>query len=66
MTRTVYLPQDIHQAGKDFLIARDYRIRLGTGINERTLCAEVRDCEAIVLRTANISRRVMQAAPHLK
>ncbi|MDF2439963.1 MAG: D-3-phosphoglycerate dehydrogenase / 2-oxoglutarate reductase, partial [Abditibacteriota bacterium] len=66
MNRTVFIPQDIHPTAKEFLHERDYRTYLGAGIDEDSLCTQAVPCHAILLRTANVSRRVMQAAPHLK
>jgi D-3-phosphoglycerate dehydrogenase len=62
----VLLPQDIAAPGKDFLLRHGYRIRLCHSIDEDTLCREVIGCQAILARTALITRRVLEAEPNLQ
>jgi D-3-phosphoglycerate dehydrogenase len=62
----ILLPQDIATPGKEFLIHHGYQIRLCPDIDEDTLCREVVGCNAILARTAAITRRVLEAEPNLK
>lgn len=66
MNAKILVPQDIHAAGKEFLRERGYQVRLGSGLSEETLCREARDCDAILVRTAMITRRVMESPARLK
>ena len=52
MTYKVLIPQDISQAGKQFLNNKGYEIKMGSGISVETLKEEVQDCHAILARTA--------------
>ncbi len=66
MSYKVYIPQDIDSSGKDFLIEKGYEIKLGTGITPEILKKEIADCDALLVRTAKITREVMEAAKNLK
>lgn len=62
----VLLAQDISDAGKNFLTQKGYEIIKGKGIAPEQLLLDVADCDAILLRTAVITREIMQAAKKLK
>lgn len=66
MAYRVLLPQDIAQEGKDFLQERGYEIRRGNGFSESDLIRDVADCDAVLLRTAEMTRAVMEAGKNLK
>ena len=62
----VFIAQDITSAGKEYLTQRGYEIKLGSRSDEETIRREAADCDAILVRTASISRETMQALPKLK
>lgn len=66
MGKKILLPQDIAEAGKEFLRQQGYELKMGTGISEEEMAADCRDCDAILLRTARCTRKVLEAAPKLK
>ncbi len=66
MAYKVLIPQDIAQEGKDFLLARGYEIKMGSGIGEADIIRDVADCEAILARTALFPAGVFNAGKKLK
>nr|WP_245203688.1 hydroxyacid dehydrogenase [Ammoniphilus resinae] len=64
--KVIYIPQDIIDDAKDFLIQRGYLLKFGTGMDQATLIAEAEECDAILVRTAEISEQVITAAKQLK
>lgn len=62
MNYTVYIPQDIEEEGKNYLLERGYKIKLGSGLAEEVLMEEINDCDAVLTRSnAMINRKVIQA-----
>jgi len=66
MSIKVLIPQDVSEDGKSYLRERGYEIKMGSGTSVETLCAEVADCEAVLLRTAKFPAEVLRAAKKLK
>jgi D-3-phosphoglycerate dehydrogenase len=66
MSYKVLIPQDISQAGKEYLIGKGYEIKMGSGISIETLKEEVQDCHAILARMASFPREVLEAGKLLK
>ncbi|GED16019.1 hydroxyacid dehydrogenase [Aneurinibacillus migulanus] len=67
MNYTVYIPQDIEEEGKNYLLERGYKIKLGSGLAEEVLMEEINDCDAVLTRSnAMINRKVIQAGKKLK
>ncbi len=66
MKSTILLPQNICETGKNWLLERGYALKLGQAIDEATLARDVAGCAAILLRTAHISRRVLEGGAELK
>lgn len=66
MVYKVLIPQDIAKEGKDFLLERGYEIRMGSGATEEDLVRDVEDCDAILLRTAPVTRAVLEAGKKLQ
>jgi len=66
MAYKVLIPQDIAAEGKEFLLERGYEVIMGTGAAEEDLIRDAADCDAILLRTAPVTRAVLEAAKHLK
>jgi D-3-phosphoglycerate dehydrogenase len=62
----VLIIQDIASVGKDYLLKNGHEIKMGTGIKEGEIAGDVVDCDAIIVRTAKITRRVLEAGKKLK
>ena len=63
---TVLLPQDVVEEGKKYLTDRGYAIKMGFGTAVGQIIEDVKDCDAILLRTAPIPREVIEAGSKLK
>lgn len=66
MKLKIYIPQDIDASGKNYLTERGYEIKPGTSHEEAVMMREIGDCDGMIVRTAKVSRAVMEAAPNLK
>lgn len=62
----VLIPQDITEAGKKYLAEAGLEYMVGTGYDEETMCREIADCDALLIRTAQVSEKVMEAGKNLK
>lgn len=63
----VCIPQDISNAGKDFLKERGYDLAVGSGsFDVDVLKREVAEADAILARAAPFPREVLSAAPNLR
>ena len=64
---TILIPEDVSEAGLQYLIDLGYHIKRGTGIDEKSLINDIRDCEGALIDCAPfISRRVLEAGKRLK
>ena len=66
MAYKVLIPQEIAQEGVDELLRFGYEVKMGTGTGEEDLIRDVADCDAILLRTAQVTRTVLEAGKKLK
>lgn len=66
MAYKVLIPQDIAVQGKDYLLERGYEIKMGSGAREEDLIRDVVDCDAVLLRTAPVTKAVLEASANLK
>lgn len=66
MPGKVLIPQDVSACGKDFLLEKGYKIKMGTGEDEASIIRDVVDCDAILARTAPLTKRVMDAGKKIK
>lgn len=67
MSYLVYIPQDIEEEGKSYLLEKGYQIKIGSDLSQETLMKEVKDCDAMLTRsTAIINKEVIQAGEKLK
>src|SRR5690348_3931106 len=62
----VYIPQKIHEAGKNYLIEKGYQIKTSSGTTKNILMKEIEDCDAIIARTETYSSEILRAAKNLK
>lgn len=66
MAYRILIPQDIAKAGKEYLLSRGYEIKMGNGYTEEDMIRDVKDCQAILLRTAEVTSAVLEAGKELK
>lgn len=66
MAYRVLIPQDIAEEGKEYLLSRGYEIKMGNGITEADMIRDIADCDAVLLRTAEMTGAVFEAGKHLK
>jgi D-3-phosphoglycerate dehydrogenase len=66
MAYTVLLPQDIVEEGKKYLTGKGYTIKMGTGLTVERIAEDVKDCDAILARTAPFPKEVIEAGKKLK
>ncbi len=67
MKKKVYIPLDIEEEGKSFLIDKGYDIVIGKNSEKETMMDEVADCEAILTRSnAIIDTDIIDEAKNLK
>jgi D-3-phosphoglycerate dehydrogenase len=62
----VYIPQEVSETGRHYLKENGCEILGGSGIDEETLIGESSGCDAILVRTAKITARVIDANARLK
>lgn len=62
----VLITEDIGKEGKDYLKKFGYEIKVAKNIHEETLIKEVKDCDAILVRMALITAKVINAGLRLK
>lgn len=66
MKYKVLIPEPIAEAGKQYLIDKGYEVKIGSGNTRDILMEEVKDCHAILARTAIFSKEILAAATELK
>lgn len=66
MGQKILLPQDIARCGKDYLLERGYELKMGRGISEEEIAADVEGCAAIIARLGNFSCRALEAGKELR
>lgn len=62
----VLIPQDIAEAGKTYLRDCGYEVQVLHSFDEATLIREVVGYDALLVRTARITRKVLESGCHLK
>ena len=66
MATRVLIPQPILPAGYESLRKHGYEAVDGRGFTEEDIITDIRDCDALIVRTARITRQIFDAAPKLK
>ncbi|MGE4283071.1 MAG: hydroxyacid dehydrogenase [Clostridia bacterium] len=66
MAYKVLIPQDIPQDSKKILIDLGYEVKMGKGITIEDIKADVVECDAIVARTAPLTKEIMESGKKLK
>lgn len=62
----VLIPSDISEAGKRYLRDKGYEVKMGRALDEDTIIADARDCDAILARNEPITRRIIENIPRVK
>jgi len=63
MPARVLLPQNISEEGKRYLSERGYELRMGSGHAVETVCREIVDCDALLVRLSPVPAALLEAAP---
>lgn len=66
MSKKILLPQPILPEGYAYLREHGYEVVEGRGTTEDEIMADSADCDAMIVRTARITGRILDAAPKLK
>lgn len=66
MSYKVLIPQPILPAGYAYLREHGLEAVNGRGFTEADIIADVADCDAMIVRTAKITAKILDAAPKLK
>ena len=66
MATRVLIPQPILPAGYEYLRKHGYEAVDGRGFTVEDIITDIRDCDALIVRTARITRQIFDAAPKLK
>lgn len=67
MNKIVYIPLDIEQEGKDYLIEKGYHLKIARNVKKETLINDIKNCDAILTRSnVMIDAEVIKAGKNLK
>lgn len=62
----ILLPQDIASEARKYLEDRGHELIMGSGIDEQSICNDIKDIDAMIVRTAKIPASVFETANKLK
>lgn len=66
MAFKILLPQPIVETGRQYLLDHGFEIVDGHGFTEEDIIRDIKGCDAMIVRTAKITRRIIEAADQLK
>ena len=66
MSYKVLLPQPILPEGYAYLRDHGFEVVDGRGFTEEDILADIPDCDAMIVRTAKITGKILDNAPKLK
>lgn len=66
MSFKILLPQPILESGRKYLLDKGYELIDGNGFEEEDIIRDIRGCDGMIVRTAKITRRILEAADRLK
>lgn len=66
MAYKILLPQPIMESGREYLLEKGYELVDGEGYTEEDILRQIPGCDAMIVRTAKITRRIIEAADSLK
>jgi D-3-phosphoglycerate dehydrogenase len=62
----ILLPQDIMPAGREYLEKNGHEIIMGKGMDEATICQDIKGIDAMIVRQAKITGKIIEASDRLK
>lgn len=67
MNKKVFIPLDIEEEGKKYLLERGYELKIARNVKKETLIEDIQDCDAMLTRSnATIDADVLDAGKKLK
>ncbi|MBQ7797098.1 MAG: hydroxyacid dehydrogenase [Lachnospiraceae bacterium] len=66
MAFKILLPQPIMESGMKYLLNHGFEVVVGNGFTEEDIIRDIKGCDAMIVRTAKITRRIIEAADKLK
>lgn len=66
MAKKILCPQPILEEGRQYLLERGYELVEGCGVEEDAIIENIKGCDAMIVRTAKITRKIIEAADQLK
>ena len=66
MVYKVLIPQDVHEAGKNYLLERGYELKILEDSSPENISDNIKDCEAVLGRYGKYPRCVFEAGKNLK
>ena len=66
MSFKILLPQPILESGRQYLLDKGYELVDGSGFEEEDIIRDIKGCDGMIVRTAKITRRILEAADSLK
>ena len=66
MAYRILLPQPIMESGRKYLEEKGYEIIDGEGFTEDDIIRQIPGCDAMIVRTAKITKKILDAADSLK
>lgn len=67
MNKTIYIPLDIEEEGKEYLLSRGYKLKIAKDVKKETLIEDIQGCDAVLTRSnATIDADVLNAGKDLK
>ena len=64
--KKILIPEDIADAGKQYLTERGYELKVGVPTDEETLTRELMDADGLIVRNARYRKCVFEHSPTLK
>ena len=64
--KTVFVPEYVDECGLHFLESRGYSLKRGSGIREDEIAKGLHGCEAVIVRVAPVTEKIMAENPQLK
>lgn len=66
MKEKILLPQRLSNEAEEYLISRGYELKLGKGFDSEYILEDIKDCDAVVVRSQKITKEIIDNAPNLK
>lgn len=66
MKKVVFIPRQIAPEGVEYLESRGYILKYASSMDEDVMAEEIKGCDAMLLRTAHATRKVLESEPNLR